>query len=348
MLGVMETSNFDDADIVACVRSLLRAGQPADTLARHWATTYASTPHICRSGTAACTQVSYVVGCKRRLLALLQSDDAELGDAVVEVARHAAAQLQAMWRSVKYAHRLRAARRPYRDEACGDPPFRDHAHGALHVRELAAESRPARSGRIYRAAEVEPFIESACRKRTRAALYRDRLEPRRLRACDMWFANEHALVGQWGLFARTALRAGTCIGVYGGQLLDAQDLLLLDDDRYLITASVETDDAARVSINGETLLSLANTLMVLDAQGRFAAHPDEGYNLEVAKFPASFTHAWQACVPALFATRDIAPGEELRWCYGLTPLRHDGAATAHPTEPAPDAPAPATMEATAA
>lgn len=330
MLGFMETHITDDADIVAFVRALMRAGRPADTLARSWATGLAATTHTCVHGAACCAQVEYVVGCKRRLLDLLQSDDEELADNLMPVAQHAAARLQAMWRRVKYEHRLRVMRRPYRDDACGDAPFRDHAHGVLHVRDLARESRPARSGRLYRAEEVEPFVASACPARVRAALYRGRLEPRRLRACDMWFGNEQSIVGQWGVFARTAIAANTCVGVYGGQLMDAQDLLLVDDDRYLITASVDSADAASVSVNGETLLSLANTLMVLDAQGQFVGHPDDGFNLEVAKFPARFTHGWQACVPALFTTRDIAPGEELRWHYGLAQWRA-GPSTQGPT-----------------
>jgi hypothetical protein len=36
----------------------------------------------------------------------------------------------------------------------------------------------------------------------------------------------------------------------------------------------------------------------------------------MAGFTASLSHGWQADVPALFATRDLAPGEELRWNYG--------------------------------
>lgn len=318
----METPT-GDADIVSLVRALVRAGHPNDTLARRWAASLAATPHTCRHGASACAKVQYVVDCRRHLLDLLQSDEEELRDHLMPVAQHAVTQLQAMWRRVRYEHRMRVLRRPYTDAGCGGAPFRDHEHGTLHVREIAPESRPARSGRSYRAEDVEPFVSSACPTRVRASLYRSRIEPRRLRACDMWYPNEQALVGQWGVFARKAIAAHTCVGVYGGQLMDAQDLLLVEDDRYLITASVDAADAAGVSVNGESLLSLANTLMLLDSAGGFAGHPDDGYNLEVAKFPARFTHGWRACVPALFATCDIAPGEELRWHYGLAQWRAD-------------------------
>jgi hypothetical protein len=48
-----------------------------------------------------------------------------------------------------------------------------------------------------------------------------------------------------------------------------------------------------------------------------AGHPEQGYNAELARFPARMACGYSLAVPAMFMTCDVAAGEEIRWNYGL-------------------------------
>lgn len=259
---------------------------------------------------SACGHPAAVARHGRNILALLTGPD-ELPPDQLTLLHAAARNLQTLRRRMRYEHRLRLPRRPYADARCGAYPFRDARHDAVRVMDMSSASKPAASGRSYAAGDVEPFVQPTLSQRRRAALYRSRLLARRLKASDLQSPMESALIGQHGVFATRAIPAGTCLGVYGGQLIGGSDWMLLADDRYLITLN----DDPPVRLDGETMLSLANTFYLLDAQGEVIGHPDSGYNCEMAGFAATFSQGWQADVPALFATRDLAPGEELRWNY---------------------------------
>lgn len=316
-------------DLLDAARAIVRTQHPPQALADQMLARLASmpSPRHCDALRGGCVHIAGLLASRQSLLALLHSEDPELQDQLMSIAQPAAMALQSMTRRVKFQHRQRVVRRSYRDELCGEPPFRDHVHDALRVVDVSGESRPAFSGTRYGYAQVEPFTCARLSKPARASLYRRMLEARRLRGCDLWFPNEQALIGQWGVFAATAIPAGTCVGVYGGQVMDEHDLVLMDDDRYLMTSAYDPAQRASVSINGENLISLANTLLLLDSEGQVAGHPEDGYNIEVAKFPAVLSHGWHTAVPALFTIRDIAPGEELRWNYGLARLRHNSEGT---------------------
>ena len=235
----------------------------------------------------------------------------------LQLMRSGGARWQSLIKQYRHAERNRVHRRTWRQKLCGDYPFRDVDHGPCHVLDADDLSRPARSGRRYSYVDVFPFACPSTSKSGRAALYNDLMQVRVLVEQDLKTPDEQALIGQRGVFAKVQIAAGTCLGIYGGQLLDEYDLFVVIDDRYLLSASNEPE---RVWVNGETMLSLTNTLFVADEKGEKKRHPPTGYNMELAFFPAKLLHGWAISVPALFTTEDIAAGEELRWNYGLGSL----------------------------
>lgn len=210
-----------------------------------------------------------------------------------------------------YQHRV--ARRDYSDGQCGAYPLRDALHDELPVARVDPLSEPALSGRQYGYAGVEPFADPKASADNRARRYLDQLLVRTLTAEDLRSAAEHTLIGQRGLFARKGLPAGTCVGLYGGQVMDPLDIFLLQDDRYLIGASRVPGELA---INGETMLAMANTLLLYD-NGKPTGHPPGGYNMEGAAFRVRLADGRDLLLRAFFTTEDVAPGEELRWNYQM-------------------------------
>lgn len=209
-----------------------------------------------------------------------------------------------------YSHRV--ARGEFRDELCGNYPWRDVEHEEVHVRPVGAHSAPSARGHCYPWTLVEPYTRVSMGRLERAALYESRLLVRLLTADDLQSPDEKGLIGQRGVFARTGIPAGTCVGVYGGQILDRADLFILQDDRYLISASATPGEKG---INGENMMAVMNTHYLLDAQGQFAGHPHTGYNVEPAAFAVETAHGEPLLIHAYFSTCDIDAGEELRWNY---------------------------------
>jgi hypothetical protein len=211
-----------------------------------------------------------------------------------------------MLRRFRFRERARVARPAFRIEACGDYPFRDADHGEVRISEVLGDAAGY--------ADVEPFTCPGVGRRVRAAACLRWLAPRRVTEADLRSPGERALIGQWGVFARQAIPAGTCLGIYGGLLLDEVDLFLLQDDRYLMSAS---DVLGQVAVNGENIMSLMNTLFEIDAHDDVTGHPAEGYNVTAASYRVALRHGWQARIRAFRASQDIPAGRELRWNYGL-------------------------------
>lgn len=212
---------------------------------------------------------------------------------------------------VRHKYRHRVARREFRDELCGDYPWRDVEHEQVPVRPANDHSAPSARGHVYPWALVAPYTATTS-KLERAALYQSRLLVRQLTAEDLKAPDEQGLIGQRGVFAKAGIPAGTCVGVYGGQILDRADIFILQDDRYLIGASATPGEKA---INGENMMAIMNTCYLLDAQGKVAGHPPTGYNVEPAAFSVETALGEPLVIHAYFAMHDIAPGEELRWNY---------------------------------
>ncbi|UXH78267.1 SET domain-containing protein [Roseateles amylovorans] len=273
--------------------------------------------------------MDHVLSCRERLLSLMPAEPdegsgpAEDGPRVpslpadsqlslsertrqLELLSYGTERWLALLQQVRNDHRQRVTRRAYRHDRCGDPPFRDADHGVIHI--LDVLDRPDDF------ADVEPFTASRNSRRTRSSTCLRHLEPRQLTAADLRSPSESALIGQWGVFARTHIPAGTCLGVYGGQLMDEVDIFLLDDDRYLMAAA---EEPGTLAVNGENLMSLMNTLFTVDAEGRVTGHPETGYNVSGESFRVAMRHGWQARIHAFRAATDIPAGTELRWNYDL-------------------------------
>ncbi|WP_374568161.1 hypothetical protein [Ideonella sp.] len=255
--------------------------------------------------------MAHLLDSRQRILSAMDEGEVDASNVAeragqLELVRHGTDRWLSMLRRFRFRERARVARPAFRIEACGVYPFRDADHGEVRLVEVVGDS----SG--Y--ADVEPFTCPRASRRARAAASLRWLVPRRVTEADLRRPGEQALIGQWGLFARRAIPAGTCLGVYGGQLLDEVDLFVLQDDRYLMAAS---DVLGQVSINGENIMSLMNTLFETDASGEVTGHPPDGYNVTAATYRVVLRHGWQARIRAFRASEDIAAGCELRWNYGL-------------------------------
>jgi len=254
--------------------------------------------------------MSHVLDCRHRVLSLMPDEarttSTEERARQLALMSYGTERWLALLAQVRLGHRDRVARREYTLELAGEPPFRDADHGVVHVVEVL--------DRADAFADVEPYTDARIGRRTRASHALRLLEPRVIEADHLRSPQEAALIGQRGLFARRDIAAGTCLGVYGGQLLDEVDLFLLDDDRYLMSAS---EPIGEVAVNGENLLSLMNTLFLFDADGQPDGHPAEGYNVRGESFTVRLRHGWSARIHAFRAAQDIPAGQELRWNYDL-------------------------------
>lgn len=255
--------------------------------------------------------MTHLLTSRDHIMSLMSGDDVDDSNVAerareLDLVRYGTARWLSMLRRVRFQERARVTRNTFRIEACGAYPFRDADHGEIHIREVHGGSAAF--------ADMEPFTCPRVSRRARASACLRWLTPKRITEADLRSPNERALIGQWGLFARTTIPAGTCLGVYGGQLLDDVDVFLLQDDRYLMSAS---DVLGQVAVNGENIMSLMNTLFELDADGRVVGHPADGYNVTGTTHRVTLRHGWHARIHAFRANEDIPTGCELRWNYGL-------------------------------
>jgi len=214
----------------------------------------------------------------------------------------------------RYEHRERVVRRIDRDFGASAFPLRDPDHGELRLVDIPAESRPGDDGRTLSSQCVLPYLEPHVRGRVRAQRCRRWLQPARLERRHLRSTHEAPLLGQWGVFAARRVPAGTCVGVFGGLVLDEADGLALRNHRHAISASAVP---GRVTVNGENILSLVNTLFETDEQGVWTGHPATGFNTDMAQFDVRLSHGWDVRIVACVATQDIPAGNELRWSYRL-------------------------------
>ena len=238
-------------------------------------------------------------------------------------------------RQVRQQYHDRVRRQDRGDTLCGTYPFRHADLGDVHVLSAAPLSSASRSGIQYAYADVEPFLRVDLSQEERAALHQTRLRVQTMTADDLQEPGERELIGQRGVFARTHIPARTCLGVYGGLILEPVDIFLLGDYDHMISAS---DEPGSLCVNGETMMSLVNTRFLFDAQGQAAGHPTTGYNVEEASFQVRMSDQREMVIHAYFAATDIAPGTELRVCYELARLDGEPAfSTATPSAPAEQA-----------
>jgi hypothetical protein len=207
------------------------------------------------------------------------------------------------------------SRRRYASDIDAGYPLRDLNGAPVFVSlgagaEANADAGLQEQAQRLLAALLDPSLDAASRLHlTHAYLYPARIEPRHLQS-----AHEQALVGQWGLFAKKRVPAGTCVGIYGGILLDNAERIMLRDRRYL--AKVPGADGVNYFVDGENLMSLMNTSFSCDASGTITGHDPQRTNIRARTFRCRTADGRPIAPIAFFATVDIEQDRELRWNYG--------------------------------
>jgi len=205
-------------------------------------------------------------------------------------------------------HEFTAPRRPYTVKLDGEYPLQ-WADGTPAVVQFDAnpDLDPALLERI------KPYIDPARSNADRAALYHTNLDGRRMNESDLTCPQEKALIGQWGVFAKRRIPAETCLGIYGGTLLDEEHLITIADRRYL--AKGEATEPQYV-VNGENIMSLLNTILLFDADGQVIAQDTQQHNVRSQPFSCKTTSGDVVSLIAFFSSQEIEQDSELRWNYG--------------------------------
>jgi hypothetical protein len=161
---------------------------------------------------------------------------------------------------------------------------------------------------------VGPYIDPAMSDADRAHLYAENLYYRRIIESDLLQPQEGALIGQWGVFSKQRIPEGTCIGVYGGTLLERESVIMLSDRRYLV--KVTTPGMPEYFVSGDNVTSLMNSMFLFDEKGRVAAQDTRHHNVRPHAFRCKTTTGIVFSLIAFFASHEIEPDTELRWSYG--------------------------------
>jgi hypothetical protein len=162
------------------------------------------------------------------------------------------------------------------------------------------------------AINVAPFLDQRISQAARRNLYQANLYAQKIEEGMLRSTQERALIGQLGVFARRAIPQKTCIGIYGGMLLDDSDRIMLADQRYL----AKCPGASTRYVNGENILSLLNTTFQYDARGTIIGQGEQGVNVLARYFPCKTGDGTSISLMALFANSDIPKDSELRFSYG--------------------------------
>jgi hypothetical protein len=186
-------------------------------------------------------------------------------------------------------------------------PYRDIDDRPVHLlSDLEAEGL----GKAIDA--VVPFIDAHVGTAARRSLYSANLYPARIDAARLQSPREHALIGQAGVFAARTIADHTCIGVYGGMLLDNADRIMLADQRYL----ARCPGAQTRYVNGENMLSLLNTTLRYDENGGVAGQGNTGINVSAYAIRCKAQDGTPQSFIALFTKGEVERDRELRWSYG--------------------------------
>ncbi len=77
-----------------------------------------------------------------------------------------------------------------------------------------------------------------------------------------------------------SISKGSCLGIYGGILLEGQNYQYTNDDTYLLRGRGD----AIFTMDGDNILSRVNTILQYDEHGKAVAQATEGYNVDCAYF----------------------------------------------------------------
>lgn len=177
---------------------------------------------------------------------------------------------------------------------------------------------------IVRIKALDKFIDNDLNALQRAQLYHENLTTGIFTEQDLSEvparrAFEIALIGQSKVCARRQIKEGECLGILGGNIVpDYKNTLKYHPlkkqlEPYAVASHLDCD----TSIITDGILAQANT--IIERDGVTCNRADSGYNAEPMRFLAvtgkQDSERNPILLTALYATKDIAPGEELRWNF---------------------------------
>lgn len=220
---------------------------------------------------------------------------------------------------MKKAHELR---KPYNPKNDGLYPIRLSNGKVLGITRID-DIGQSQSGEPYSSKQVYPFIDKDKSPKERAALYNQITCKPIKKVANLL---ESALIGQDGVFATKFIPKGTCIGVYGGvifpnipvtRLPQHESKLLGHLDTYLLYLMRAGQPI--VPIDGDTIISKANTTFIYEDGQPVDQAPLSAFNTERVDFGVDLSNGLKTNIATLFTTKDIQPGEEIRFDYGYEP-----------------------------
>lgn len=133
---------------------------------------------------------------------------------------------------------------------------------------------------------------------------------------------ERKLIGQDKLVAARYLEKGTCIGVYGGEIMSSDEILKLEFDKQINLLGGQ-GVSSKFFWDGDNPMAKMNTIFELNQAGNDITQAASGYNVEefigVATLNTSsprYAGMNKIEFVTFFTAQDVKEGEELRWNYG--------------------------------
>lgn len=219
--------------------------------------------------------------------------------------------------------------------------IRDKNNRPLYVSKISDVSVNSQSGTVYSSESVLPFIDNkfinrpapgsvneltgvddSVYRQSRKSLYDRNIHVRVITANDVP-DSEQALIGQFGGFAARPIKKGEAIGVYGGRVVNSNEI---GKNEFLMNAfqakSAPGDNVRSLRYSGDNAISRINT--IYEADNGVLRQAQSGYNAEAASFDITALNynprqkTLNLRLVVLYATEDIPQGKELRWNYGYS------------------------------
>ncbi|CAB3772653.1 SET domain-containing protein [Paraburkholderia solisilvae] len=161
---------------------------------------------------------------------------------------------------------------------------------------------------------VAPFLDPRLTPAERSYLYDRNLAVTTIMSGHLTSEFERTLLGQAGVIANRFIDPGTCLGVYGGVLLEKNHSVRPFDNRFIFCVDGKGNEDRY--IDGENILSLINTAFTYDTKGAIIGSADEQtYNVMSKPVRCILPDGDELTMPAYFSKRAIPPGTELRVDY---------------------------------
>ncbi|WP_190274676.1 RHS repeat-associated core domain-containing protein [Pantoea sp. At-9b] len=176
-------------------------------------------------------------------------------------------------------------------------------------------------------AKLKSFIDPGLSEASRKDLYLQNVRVEAFTSDDVSTSPnrrfiEQRLIGQEKLVAARDLAKGTCIGVYGGEVMSEDEVLKLDIDKQINLLGGE-GVSHKFFWDGDNPMAKMNTIFELNQAGNDITQATSGYNVEnilamatLDKSSPRYAEMNRIEFVTFFTAQDVKEGEELRWNYG--------------------------------